>query len=233
MIIFVAAVSVALFVSFFCSIFESVLLSIGHAQVESLVRDGKRSGRLLQDFKRRIDVPIAAILIINTIAHTIGASVAGASYANVFSSDSLWLFSIIFTIAVLLFTEIIPKTLGVTHAGSLAGPVAHGIKALTVILGPLVKLSEMISSSIRGGRDLPVTSIEEIRLLAALGRAEGIVGSRTAGMIVGATHLGQLKAGDVMLPRQRVVFLSSQDSREEIIGKMRDREVYLIPRLIR
>lgn len=222
MVIFVTAVSVALFVSFFCSIFESVLLSIGHAQVESLVRDGKRSGRLLQDFKRRIDVPIAAILIINTIAHTIGAAVAGASYANVFSSDSLWLFSIIFTVAVLLFTEIIPKTLGVTHADRLAGPVAHGIKALTVVLGPLVKLSEMISSSIRGGRDLPITSIEEIRLLAALGRSEGIVGARTAGIIVGATHLGLLKAGDVMLPRQRVVFLSNQESREEIIGKMRE-----------
>jgi CBS domain containing-hemolysin-like protein len=222
MIIFVTAVSVALFVSFFCSIFESVLLSIGHAQVESLVRDGKRSGRLLQDFKRRIDVPIAAILIINTIAHTIGAAVAGASYANVFSSESLWIFSIIFTLAVLLFTEIIPKTIGVTHAASLAGPVAHGIKALTVVLGPLVKLSEMISSSIRGGRDLPVTSIEEIRLLAALGRAEGIVGARTAGIIVGATHLGLLKAGDVMLPRQRVVFLSNEDSREEIISKMQE-----------
>lgn len=222
MIIFIAAVSVALVVSFICSIFESVLLSIGHAQVESLVHDGKRSGHLLRDFKRRIDVPIAAILIINTIAHTIGAAVAGASYADVFSSDTLWLFSIIFTAAVLLFTEIIPKTLGVTHATALAGPVAHGIKALTVVLGPLVKLSEKISSSIRGGRELPVTSIEEIRLLAALGRAEGIVGARTAGIIVGATHLGQLKAEDVMLPRQRVVFLSREDSREVIITKMQE-----------
>ncbi len=199
-----------------------MLLSIGHAQVESLVRDGKRSGRLLQEFKRRIDVPIAAILIINTIAHTIGAAVAGASYANVFSSDSLWLFSIIFTVAVLLFTEIIPKTLGVTHAGQLAGPVAHGIKALTILLGPLVKLSEMISSSIRGGRDLPVTSVEEIRLLAALGRAEGLVGARTASIIVGATHLAQLKAGDVMLPRQRVAFISQEEGRDEIVRKMQE-----------
>ncbi len=222
MITFVAAVSVALVVSFFCSIFESVLLSIGHAQVEALVHDGKRSGHLLRDFKRRIDVPIAAILIINTIAHTIGAAVAGASYEDAFDGDTLWLFSIIFTAAVLLFTEIIPKTLGVTHAERLAGPVAHGIKALTVVLGPLVKLSEMISTSIRGGRDLPVTSIDEIRLLAALGRAEGIVGARTAGIIVGATHLGLLRAGDVMLPRQRVVFLSREDSREEIVRKMRE-----------
>ncbi len=222
MLVFITAVSVALVVSFICSIFESVLLSIGHAQVESLVREGKPSGYLLRDFKRRIDLPIAAILIVNTIAHTIGAAVAGASYEDVFSSGTLWLFSIIFTAAVLLFTEIIPKTVGVTYAGALAGPVAHGIKILTIALGPLVRLSEKISTSIRGAQELPVTSIEEIRLLAALGRAEGILGARTAGIIVGATQLGQLTAEDVMLPRQRVVLLSAQDSREDVIARMQE-----------
>ncbi len=218
MLVFAAAVTTALVVSFFCSIFESVLLSIGHARVEALVRQGKRSGTLLRDFKRRIDVPIAAILIVNTIAHTIGAAVAGASYEDAFSSDTLWVFSIVFTAAVLLFTEIIPKTLGVTHADRLAPAVAHGIKGLTVVLGPLVRLSEKISSTIRGGRELPVTSIEEIRLLAALGRAEGIVGARTAGIIVGATQLGRLRAADVMIPRSNVVFLSAEADREETLA---------------
>jgi CBS domain containing-hemolysin-like protein len=222
MLIFITAVSVALSVSFVCSIFESVLLSIGHAQVESLVREGRRAGVLLRDFKRRIDVPIAAILIVNTIAHTIGSAVAGASYSNVFDPATLWIFSIVFTVAVLLLTEIIPKTLGVTHASRLAGPVAHGIRLLTIVLGPLVRLSEAISSRIRGGRDLPITSVEEIRLLAALGRAEGIVGARTAGIIVGATRLRQLRANDVMLPRQRVVFLSAQDSPAEIVTTMKN-----------
>ena len=220
MLVFVSAVSVALVVSFICSIFESVLLSINHAQVESLAREGKRAGFLLREFKRRIDVPIAAILIINTIAHTIGAAVAGASYEQVFDRSTLWIFSIVFTVAVLLFTEIIPKTLGVTHAARLAGPVAHGIKLLTVCLGPLVRLSEAISSRIRGGKELPVTSIEEIRLLAALGRSEGLVGARTAGIIVGATRLGQLRADEVMLPRQRVVFLSGQASQDDIVATM-------------
>ena len=117
---------------------------------------------LLRDFKRRIDVPIAAILIVNTIAHTIGAAVAGASYEDAFNGDTLWLFSIVFTIAVLLFTEIIPKTVGVTHAEALAPAVAHGIKGLTIVLGPLVRLSERISSRIRGGREPPITSIEDV-----------------------------------------------------------------------
>src|SRR5210317_2267693 len=142
MLIFITAVSVVLVVSFLCSIFESVLLSLNRPQIEVLVQREKRSGRLLAQFKENMDVPIAAILILNTAAHTVGAAVAGASYSNVFSSGTLWVFSIIFTIAVLLFTEIIPKTLGVSHATTLATPVAHGIKWLSRLLWPLVALSE-------------------------------------------------------------------------------------------
>ena len=123
MLTFVIAVAVVLIASFMCSIFESVLLSITRPQIEMLVRKGKRAGTLLADFKTNMDVPIAAILILNTAAHTIGAAVAGASYTNVFDPATLWIFSLLFTLAVLLFTEIIPKTLGVSHAVALAGPV--------------------------------------------------------------------------------------------------------------
>jgi magnesium and cobalt exporter, CNNM family len=220
--VFIAAVSVALIVSFLCSIFESVLLSISYAKVESLAQQGKRSGKLLHEFKRRIDTPIAAILITNTIAHTIGTTVAGASYEDAFSSETLWVFTIVFTTAVLLFTEIIPKTLGVTYAVSLAKPVAYGIHALTVALRPLVFLSGGISRSLRGGKDVPVTSIEEIRLLAALGRTEGVVGAQTAGIIVGASDLRKLRALDVMLPRKQVIFLSANSSRQQVLQVLKN-----------
>jgi len=216
MYIFVTAVTVALVVSFLCSIFESVLLSIRPAQVELLVNAGRRSGRLLKSFKQRIDVPIAAILIVNTIAHTIGATVAGASYVEVFSHQSLWVFSTVFTIAVLLFTEIIPKTLGVTFASALATPVAHSIHWLTVVLGPLVTLASKISRGIRGSKEIHATSIEEIRLLTAIGRQEGVVGTRTAGIIERATRLHQLRAADVLVPRQQVVALSKEQSVDDV-----------------
>lgn len=222
MLIFISAVTVALVVSFLCSIFESVLLSINHAQIQGLVQQGKLSGRLLNRFKRHIDVPIAAILIVNTIAHTIGASVAGASYSQVFDPATLWIFTIVFTIAVLLFTEIIPKTLGVTHAGSLAGPVAIGINLLVTVLRPLIFLSEKISRAIRGNKEAPVTSVEEIRLLAALGRNEGVVGFGTAQMIEGATQLKNLTVHDVLLPRGEVKFLSNDLNRDQAIVIVRD-----------
>ena len=219
--VFIAAVSLALIVSFLCSIFESVLLSINHAQVESLAQQGKRSGQLLKEFKHRIDMPIAAILITNTIAHTIGTAVAGATYADAFSAETLWIFTIVFTTAILLFTEIIPKTLGVTHAARLAKPVAYGIHALAIALRPLVLLSGSISRSLRGKKNVPVTSVEEIRLLAALGRTEGVVGAQTAGIIAGASGLRQLSASDVMLPRKQVVYLSATSSRQQVLKTLK------------
>ena len=222
MLLFVTAVSVVLVVSFLCSIFESVLLSLTRPQIEVLKQRGKSAGRLLSRFKENMDVPIAAILILNTAAHTVGAAVAGASYENVFDASTLWLFSILFTIAVLFATEIIPKTLGVTYATKLATPVAHGIRWLTLLLKPLVILSEKISRSLRGNVKMPVTTTEEIRLLAVLGRSKGVLGVDTADMIVGATQLKYLHAHDVMLPREEVVFLSREMSRAEAMTMIQE-----------
>src|SRR5215471_6892241 len=99
MLVFFLAVAMAIASSFVCSISEAVLLSVTHAQVEALVKS--RASDLLRRFKREIDLPIAAILTLNTTAHTIGASVAGAYYGDVFPQDTLWVFSVLFTLAVL------------------------------------------------------------------------------------------------------------------------------------
>jgi CBS domain containing-hemolysin-like protein len=220
--VFIIAVTFALVVSFMCSIFESVLLSISHAQVEMLVNQGKASGRILKAFKERIDIPISAILITNTAAHTVGTAVAGASYADAFSPDTLWIFTVVFTIVVLLFTEIIPKTLGVTFAAELAKPVALGIRALTVLLRPFVLASEFVSRALRGGRTAPVTSLDEIRLLASIGYNEGVVGRQAVDMIVGAAELRKLTATNVMVPRREVTVLSGDDKRPEVLRIIRE-----------
>jgi CBS domain containing-hemolysin-like protein len=221
MLLFVTAVGVVLVVSFLCSIFESVLLSISRPKIELLSKQGSSAGPMLAGFKANMDIPIAAILILNTAAHTVGAAVAGASYSNVFDPGTLWLFSLLFTIAVLLFTEIIPKTLGVSYATTLAVPVAHGIRLLTLVLKPLVVLSERISRSLRSGVDVPVTSTEEIRLLAILGHNEGAVGPNTAELIVGATQLRDLQARHAMLPREHVQMLSADMDREAALACVR------------
>ena len=222
MLTFAVAVALALVGSFLCSIMESVLLTIGNADVEALVREGKRSGHLLNRFKQRIDVPIAAILIVNTVAHTVGAAVAGASYQNVFAAETLWVFTVVFTVSVLLLTEIIPKTLGVTYSRELASPVAWGIQFLSVSLRPLVAVSESISRSLRPDKRRLSTSAEEIRLLAGYARREGAFAARTASMIVGATRLTQLCAHDVMVPRQNIQFISGERTWVENLETIRE-----------
>ena len=220
--VFVIAVSVALVVSFMCSIFESVLLSLSHAQVEVLAEKGKPAGRILKAFKERIDIPISAILITNTAAHTIGTAVAGASYSQAFDAETLWIFTVVFTIVVLLLTEIIPKTLGVAYSRQLAKPVAYGIRTLAMVLRPLVLVSEAISRSIRRDKSGPVTSLDEIRLLATIGHSEGVVGEQAAGMIVGASELRKLSASNVVVPRQDVVYLSHDNTPQQVLQTIRD-----------
>jgi CBS domain containing-hemolysin-like protein len=222
MTLFVSSIAVVLAISFLCSICESVLLTTTTAQAQALARTHRHGGQWLAGFKRSIDRPIAAILILNTASHTVGAAVGGATYVKIFDPQTLWIFSIAFTLAVLLFTEIVPKTLGVAYRRPLALPVAIGIRLMVIVLYPLVVVSERISRALRGSTTTPVTSVEEIRLLAAIGRNEGAVGVRTAAIITGATYLKQLTAGDVMLPRQHVVFLSSTMSRSEVLVTVRD-----------
>lgn len=222
MLLFVSAVAVVLIVSFVCSVCESVLLSLSRPQIERMVQTGSRAGRLLAGFRENMDVPIAAILILNTAAHTVGAAVAGASYSNVFDAGTLWIFSLVFTLAVLLFTEIIPKTLGVTYANRLAAVVAYVIEGLASLLRPMVIVSEFISRSIRPADAPPATSAEEIRLMALIGRSEGAVGPRTAGMIIGATELGHLRASGVMLPRHKVKFLTTSMPAAEVLPLVRE-----------
>lgn len=229
MFIFVTAVCVALVVSFICSICEGVLLSINHAQIEGLKKKHGVAGRLMAGFKRNIDVPIAAILILNTTAHTIGAAVSGAYYGDVFDQRTLWIFTIVFTLVMLLFTEIVPKTLGISFSGRLAAPVAFIIRTMTFVLKPLVVVSEYLSRHLRGGHAAPVTSIEEIRLLATLGRSEGAFGVGTADMIVGATMLRKMRAQDVMIPRRRVSFLSGTESRDAVLQTLREMQFSRYP----
>ena len=203
----------SLTVSFLCSVAEAVVLTVSQAQIQALGRS--RAASILRHFKREIDLPIAAIVAFHTVAHTVGASVSGAIYVDVFSENSLWVFSLVFTLLVLIFSEILPKTLGVTFVKEFAVPVAFGVRALVVVLRPVLWLTNLLARLIRKGGQAPITSMEEIRLLVASGRSEGALGTRVADMIEGAARLRELTAYDVMVPRALVVFLSGEHSLEE------------------
>ena len=203
----------SLVVSFCCSVAESVILTISHAQIQALGKS--TSAKILREFKREIDVPIAAIVAFHTVAHTVGASVSGAMFVDVFDERHLWVFSLVFTIMVLVFSEIVPKTLGVTYVVEFATPVAYVVRALVFVLKPMIWITSLFAKLLRRGTEQPVTSIDEIRLLVAFGRTEGAVGGRVADMIEGAARLKELTAYDVMVPRSLVIYLSGERELDE------------------
>lgn len=221
-IILVASVAMALLVSGVCSVSESVILSVSRSQVEKMSKSGSASGRALDQWKRRdIEKPIAAILILNTFAHTIGATFAGSAFQSLWAG-SLALFSVGFTLAVLLITEIIPKTLGVAFADRLATPVTMTLRAITFVLHWPLRFTSWFARLFIGERRQPVTSIEEIRLLAALGSREGDVGHRVAEFIEGIASLRELTVRDVMVPRGGIAVLSAARSFEENLAVIRE-----------
>jgi CBS domain containing-hemolysin-like protein len=217
--LFVLGLAITHIVSFLCSISEAVLLSIRPAQIQAL--RNQRAKSILHGFKKKIDMPIAAILTVNTVIHTVGAALSGAAYAEVFGARLLWIFSFGFASSILLFCEIIPKTLGVAYSSQLVLPVAYFIRALVAVLRPFLYLTDLVAGLLRHQQGPPVTSLEEIRSLATLGRMEGSLKDRTADVIEGAVSLSELTAYDVMVPRNGVVFLSPERSVAENLAIIR------------
>ncbi|MBI4955446.1 MAG: HlyC/CorC family transporter [Myxococcales bacterium] len=230
MLVLVLAVTAGLVFSFLCSIAEGTLLTVTRTQVEAMVRKGTRAGKLMRGYQRDIDVPIAAVLTLNTLAHTIGATIAGSQYERLAGVETLWIFSVAYAVAVLVFAEIIPKTLGVNFAHQLAVPVALALPTLILLLKPLIYLTNLISRVLtRGQAHRPATSIEEIRLMAALGRTESDVGPRIAAFIEGVTSLRELTVFDVMVPRHAIVFLSGDRTLEENLEVIRQSGLSRLP----
>jgi len=175
----------------------------------------------MSGFKKRIDMPIAAILTVNTVIHTVGAALSGASYAVVFGAHTLWIFSLGFASSILFLCEIVPKTLGVSYAAQLVVLVAYYVKTLVVLLRPFLFLTDFVARLLKREKETPVTSLEEIRLLAAMGRTEGALHAPTADVIEGALALAELTAYDVMVPRNGVVFLSPERNLEDNLAVVR------------
>ncbi|MHB8866741.1 MAG: CNNM domain-containing protein, partial [Pirellulaceae bacterium] len=115
MTLFIVSVSMALLISAICSLMEATLLSLTPSQVAELAHRQPKLGAIWQRFKANVQPPIATILLLNTAAHTIGASVAGSQFDELFGDEWILAFSLVFTFVMLQFTEILPKTIGVRY----------------------------------------------------------------------------------------------------------------------
>ncbi len=197
----VISVSLAIVVSALCSICEAVLYSITASQVEMLRKSGAKSGLILTKLRADIDEPITAILTLNTTANTIGAAIAGAAAAHLFTEHNVYLFSIAFTLAILIFSEIIPKTLGVSYSSRLAPIIALPIQLMVVTLKPIVIVCRTITRLIPQDNADNTISAEELQTIAALSRESGHLEEVQERVISNIIELKQKTIRQVMTPR--------------------------------
>ena len=214
MTIFIASCLIAIVVSALCSLAEAVLLSLNPIRLEILKQQGKAHAGAWLQMRQNIGRPIAAILILNTIAHTGGATVAGGEFDELYGDEWLWLFSSIFTLIILFGTEIIPKVIGVAHNERLAPWIAPVLRVSIVVLRPIIFLTEFISQQFRGKGTRSRITIQDIQTLAHVAKSEGVLEIEQEEIILNATKLRTTRVQSIVIPREWIIFLNTHDSIE-------------------
>ena len=222
------AVFCAVFVSFTCSLCEAALYAVPWSSIERMRRTGSATGELLFNMRTEVDKPIAAILTLNTAANTAGATLAGAAFLAVFGSERMGIFVLAFTVLVLAFGEIVPKTLGVAYAtpiaGILARPLALAIKALT----PVIWLSGRLTRLVAPSRNTPQFSEDDISAMAGLSREAGRIKPYEEKFIRNVLALDRKHVHEVMTPRTVVFSLPASLTVEEAY---RDQRIWHFSRI--
>lgn len=203
---------VTLSTSFLCSILEAVFLSATHSYIAVLKERGEWAGRWLEAAQKKVDEPIAAILTLNTIAHTVGAAMGGALAAEVFGSNWVGVFSAVLTLIILLATEIVPKTVGATYWKKLAKPSAYVLQGLVWLMRPVLIPLGWISGFITPKTERPTVSRAELEVLAEIGRREGTLDEDEWKVVSNVIRLDEVSVGEVMTPRTDVVAVAADAS---------------------
>ena len=202
MFVFVVSVAISQVVSFICSLLEAVLFSTRAISLEAAIEQGSAPARQMREFKNRMERPLSSILILNTLAHTGGASVAGWAAGDIWGADSLVIFSAVFTFSTLAFTEILPKTLGTNHWRSLWPWAVTPLKVMILTLAPLVWLIQTLNRAFSGGH-AATTKVSEQEILAAarMGARGGEISKLEHDLIRNIIALEEVKAEEIMTPR--------------------------------
>jgi len=218
-ILLLVYVGFALGISFVCSLLEATLLSARIVSLRVMADAGNRGAAKLCELKQnRIDDAISAILTLNTVANTLGATLAGAQAAHYFGSRWVGVFSGVLTFLILIVSEIIPKTLGVVYSRPLSAIVGHVLQALTVAMTPVLLLSRAITRALTRGRKLTVSRGELSAFIEAATR-DGTISDEEARLFANLLRFNDVQVEDVMTPRTVTVMLHADATIDELLGR--------------
>jgi CBS domain containing-hemolysin-like protein len=229
MLLLLVYVFIALGFSFLCSVAEAVILSVTHPYISVLEQKGSKSAAILRKMKQNINDPLAAILTLNTTAHTIGAAGAGAQAAVVFGSASVGVASGVLTFLILVFSEIIPKTLGASYWRQLAPVTAYTLRVLIWVLYPFVVMSAQLTRLLSHGPGHGQFRREEFTAMAEAGIEEGKLDPHESRILSNLFLLKDTRIEDVMTPRTVVFSLSETLRVQEYFDKYHGSRFSRIP----
>lgn len=206
----------AIFFSFMCSLWEAVLLSITPTYARIQHQKGTVTGRHLQEFKENIDRPLAAILTLNTIAHTVGAIGVGEQAAKIWSDSTPIITRFLvpggMTLAILILSEIVPKTIGALHWQKLAKFTVFSLRLLIIALAPLVWMGQLVTRSLKKDSDKPILTRNDFLAMAEMGAQDGVFDADESQMIGSMIRFQSIQVRDVMTPRTVVSAVSQEQS---------------------
>ncbi|MEM7165166.1 MAG: CNNM domain-containing protein [Planctomycetota bacterium] len=210
-------VSIALGVSFVCSVLEAVLLSTTSSYLELAIQKGSRAAERMRRHKehQNIDRSISAILTLNTIAHTVGATGAGAEAAAIFGSEWIGVIGAVLTLLILIVSEIIPKTIGAVYWRGLLSSSAISISILVWTLYPIVWACQFLTDILKPKGTEPTVTRAELEILARVGQKEGTILARESRVVRNLLRLHEVRTSDILTPRTVVYALSSTTTLEE------------------
>ena len=205
---------VSIIFSFLCSVWEAVLLSITPSFTQMKVQEGGELGKTLQVFKENIDRPLAAILTLNTIAHTVGAIGVGAQATRIWGASFMAsaVVPVLMTLAILILSEIIPKTIGANYWKELAGFTVRCLKFVMWVLAPLVFVSQIITKALKKDKDASVFSRADFGAMAELGKQQGVFDEGESNILQNLLRFDNVVAKNVMTPRTVMIAADQQES---------------------
>ncbi|NOI66290.1 hemolysin family protein [Vibrio sp. 99-8-1] len=221
MLLLTIYISLSIGVSFICSVLEAILLSITPSYLAQLKQSGHPSAEKLTQLKNDIDRPLASILTLNTIAHTIGAAGAGAQAAQIFGNQWLGVFSAVLTLGILLLSEIVPKTIGATYWRQLAPMAANILKWMVWGLTPFVWVSEQITKRLAKGHTPPKLR-DEISAMALLAHESGEFYEGESKILSNLLSISDVPITQVMTPRPVVFRVEAEQSINEFLDRHKD-----------
>ena len=215
--------SLAVGISFLCSVLEAVLLSVNMSYISLLEKEKPVVGKLLRLHKTNISKSIASILILNTIAHTLGAAAVGAQASILFGNDAVVIVSMLMTFAILFLSEIIPKTIGAVYWKELAPLSAHIIRIFIWLTYPIILSTLFITDKISKGKG-DANSLTKAELLESMliSEDEGVIDEKESDVIENILNLDNVKVAEILTPRSVVFALDENLTVKEIIDTKDD-----------